>query len=423
MNQNECNELRDLLFAEHFPDKPQERLFRYLGVLPGDEGVDAVVHFAYASPAWTRAGFTMEPTSMLKYLIAKTPFNGKRISIKKHDYQHGGWTIPWGLTAKESSENFPTLVLVERGDGTVTGAVVRDPHTACFDYALADLYVEPAEIAELLESLASLETDEKWLSVYKESDVAAPSLQAALEASPETEHGQKMVLLYRGDEWLSTIWNNPETSRHPTQELKFLSLSDFYGTRASISKARRRSDLTAARACQTLTGDYAVLKSALEQAHIPTETDEYEQHPAVRALCSWWNTYAPEEMRYAGCFRVYHWDAENCIFTAGDPEEPALQADSLSECPSYALFENEGELSVAVQFFRGRTFNTEHPNGTQTYFANGETAWMIGTDPKDTDEAYYSIKGLRTVKRACWEAVRNAAMPEWAAQDGDYDDC
>jgi hypothetical protein len=410
MNQDQCNELRDILFAERFPSR--QRLYRYMAVIPGTErGVDAVLHYAYAPGVWEREGWKMGPDNFLKYLIDKTAYRAANIKVRFHDYLQDGWSMPWTLTAKDSSDNFPLLIAVERADGSITGAVMRDPHMTTTEPRVAGSWCEPQEVEELIALVRGLEVDDQLLSTYKERNLDAASLASAIAQMPETEAGQNHVLLYRGNEWFSGLWTNPEKSRRHGEGLDLHSVADFHGVRVSRAKFASRAGLSTAREKQTLVGDYAVLKQALERIHEGTGRD-YERNAAVLHLCGWWNTHAPEDMRSAGLFRVYHWVGADNTFTAGDPEEPAVQADQMAQCPTYALFEEEGHPTVAVQFFRGRSFNTEGPYGVQTYHPNGDEAWQIGCELHEVDEAYYSIAGLKSLK----------TIPTLAVSQGGWDE-
>src|SRR6185437_925447 len=401
LTNNECTHLRDLLFAMTFP---KERMFRFLAVVPGgDDEVEATVHFAYAPPVWDRAGRpsgTNNVATVLQEAIGATPYKGRRFALQFHEYMHGGWTLPWNITAKDSHDNFPTLVLLESDGGRVTGALMRNPHCYSVTPRLAGAYAEPHEVEALIEILARLDTDDLFMGWYKDYNITAESLDAAIAMAPETDAGQKAVLLYRSSEWLFGHWHNPTKSNPLTMELT--SVADFHGTRVSASKRKARSNIEPARDMKTLAGDWSVLDNVLGVlAESATDYEQhpegFEAHPAVAALCNWWNTYAPESARSARHFRLYVWDADNSTFMPGDPEEPAVQADALAHIPTYALFEKHGRPTVAVAFYRGRAFNTDLDGATQTYYANGEEAWDIGQPLDEVDEARYALRGLASL--------------------------
>lgn len=409
MDQNQCNDLRDLLFASRFQTNQKERMFRLLAVESGGVGdSEATVHFAYAPATWERAGYirgTNEVAAILKAAISETLFRERRIAIQFHDYLRYGWPISWTITAKDSSNNFPLLILRELANGRVAGVLMREGSFGSAEARFAAEYAEPDEAKQVLVELDSLSADECFLGTwYKECNIAADSLAAAIAATPETEHGQKHVLLYSGVEWLSGLWNNP--SKPHAMPISLNSVADFHGIRASEAKRCTRSGLEVTRLKQTIVGDYAVLDCVvgLLNPEDGQETTNYEEIPAVRSLCEWWNANAPEAMRSAAAFRIYTWEENDKIFVAGDPEEPAIQSDALAGDPSYALFESEGRPSVAVKFYRGRAFNTESEWGTQTYSANGEEAWQIGADIDEVDEAYYSVVGLRALQKSSLQA-------------------
>jgi len=393
----QCLELRDLLFAPLFPT--QERPFRRLAVLPGGgNNAQATVHYAFASPVWERAGYSdIDAGPFLDGLIADTAYASTKLQFQRHDYPREDWPIDWGLTAKESSDNFPLLILREVPGGKVTGALMRDSISSISDAHFASTCAEPEEALAEIFLLRSMAPGELYLRWYKESNIAPCLLEEAIAMTPETDAGQKSVLLYRDDEWVHGLWNNPKKSS-VLSGIEFTSIADYHGTRVSAAKRESRAGIGEAILNQTLPGDYSVLESAIQLID-NDEQQNNEDHPALRRLCDWWNTNAPESMRYAGVIRVYYWIEADRTFLPGDPEEPARQADGLAQIPTYAIFERPGNLSVAVVFFKGRAHNTEYHGGALTYFANGESAWDIGLDLDLVDEAHYSIIGLNSLSQ------------------------
>lgn len=403
MNQNQCNELRNLLFALRFPSGSKEGVFRYLAVLPrGDEHTAAVVHYAYASPAWERAGENSEPEAFIRKALAGTPYAAEKIAVQYHDYLRAGWHLPWDLTAKASHNDFPTLVVHRLPDGSVSGALMRDPKSGAMQEKVAGRYVEPSEVAGFIQALRKLAPNERYGAWFKDRNIDSRDLEELAATLPETDAGQKSVLIYQDAEWMSGLWNNPCRGGF-SPGLRLSSVADFHGTPVSAAKRATRSGLDAVRKQQTLVGDCAALQDAIDELCLDdmrTYSEDYEKSPAVAALCQWWNANAPAEMRHAALFRTYIWDAANQIFNAGDPEEPALQPSVLEDEGAFALFEMAGRPSIAVQFIRGRAFNTDTNGGTQVYYANGKPGMDIGMDIKEVDEAYYALKGIISVKRA-----------------------
>lgn len=392
--------LRDFLFASRFQKAPGESLFRYLAVEPG--GVDdsvATVHFAYAPPVWDRAGYDSSPADvmvLLTSLIAETPYRDQPIALACHRYLGTGWPIAWEITAKASFDNFPLLVLCEDETGKVDGLLMRDAHCCNVEGRLANAYVEPDEVRSLFAEVTSRPANEEILpGLYTDYSFKADSIDDALALTPETDGGQKNVLLYRGAEWLSGLWNNPAKPNAFPMEL--MSVADFQGTRVSAEKLRTRAGLDVATGKQTIPGDYCILEQALRllTPHDDDDGVDYEAVPAVRALCDWWNANAPEGMRSAAFLSTYLWAPERSTFIAGNPEEPALQAEMLAKTPAYAVFERQGCPTVAISFYRGRASNKESEGGTVTFYANGEEASTIGMDIHEVDEAYYALVGLR----------------------------
>ena len=301
------------------------------------------------------------------------------------------------MTAKASYNNFPTLVLREDEDGSVSGVLMRNPHCRDYRVSFANNFVEPHEVDDLIGELNDLLANERYMGLYKDCDISAISLDDAIAQTPETETGQKDVLVYRKFEWLSGIWNNPQKPN--AFPLKLSSVADFHGLRVSRAKRNTRVGLDVAKAKQTIPGDYDVLCSALRQ--LPkidaAEIGDYEAIPAIKMLCNWWNTHAPESMRPAALFRVYIWNQNRRTFIAGDSEEPALMAEVLAEIPAYAIFTRDGLPTVALNFYRGRSYNETHEGATHVFYANGEFGTDIGMDIAEVDEAFYALRGLRAI--------------------------
>lgn len=402
MNQKQCNELRDILFAAKFASGSKEGVFRYLAVVPGaDAYTAATVHYSYAPPSWERAGEKQDAETLLHNLIAHTAYAGERIALQFHDYLRNGWPLPWELTAKASHNDFPTLVLHELANGRVAGVLMRNAQVGRTMEKIADAFVEPAEVDRIIGDLRFLKPNSRYMSWYKDSNLDAASLDEAVASTPETDVGQKEVLIYREGEWLWGLWNNP--AKHENAEsLHLSSVADFHGTRVSAAKRATRVGLDGVRANKTLRGDCAVLTKALAllgHGDMKTYASGYEATPAVKLLCDWWNALAPAEMRHAAAFRTYTWAEADRIFVAGDPEEPALQAPVLAKEGCYALFEVDGRPPLAIQFHRGRAFNTVGNGGTQTYLVDGAEGMDIGMELSEVDEAYYAVKGLQAIHR------------------------
>lgn len=76
-----------------------------------------------------------------------------------------------------------------------------------------------------------------------------------------------------------------------------------------------------------------------------------------------------------------------------------MQANQAENLPSYALFDADGDRPmVLLWFLRGRRFNTGEGGGTMIYSANGQPAYDLGLDLAEVDEAYYSLRGLESIK-------------------------
>lgn len=302
--------------------------------------------------------------------------------------------------ASKEFPGYPELVLRETPDGRVRGVAMREMRSS-YHVRFAGEFVEPEDVDRGIELLRRLAQNDSYGTWKKEADVDAATLDEAIASTPESSVGQKFVLVYRENEWLWGIWNNPE---HPTRVpslagLRLSSVADFHGTRVSAAKRNARPGLDAVRTRQTLTGVYDVLEGAvclLEASRLrSSDKQDYEAHPAVSALCEWWNKHAPEGSREAAFARMYVWNETDRIFNACDPEEPAVQAHQAATWTSFALFEHSGMPTVLATFFRGRRFNQGDDHGFATIFtADGSEGTSIGLDVAEVDEAYYGLVGL-----------------------------
>ncbi len=400
MQDTQCLEIRDWLFNQHDRVTGTTRLFRYVAVVPNDsDGNNATVHYALARPVPITGTFAAEPDDIVRELLAQSPFRLAELQLAEHDVLKDSWPVKWRLTAKDSYSNWPVLVLYEREDKSVYGVVMRSPQLESNAMRFASLYCDPEEVGLILDLLMLMQPDDAFLGWFKESEIAAGDLEEALKATPQTDSGQKFVLLYRVDEWLSGIWN---ADRPAGERINLTSLADFHGLPVSLMKKRRRADLEQACDNQTIKGDYDALVRALAAAggEMPGAGSDCEGDPAVRILCDWWNGTAPNGMRHAGALRIYVWSDERRVFLPGDPEEPGLSAEVLATQPSYALFQEPGKPTVAVVFLRGREHNAALPNGsTQILFANGNPCCVIALPKTAVDEAFHSAQGLRAVRR------------------------
>lgn len=404
-------DLRDQLFAKRFQTGHNEQIFEKLAVMPGEaEGDEAVVHYSYAPPVWERSACNVDHYVFVSRLIATTTYKDRAISCMHHDYQRDEWPIDWSITARQSARDFPTLVLSEYADGSVKGVLVRQARSYTYVGFTSD-FVEPEEVEAGLKMLADLAPSQKYCGWFKDSCVSAESLEAAISMTAESPGGQKFVVLYRGMEWLSGIWNSPQKDSLLAGTFKLTSVADFHGTRVSKAKRASRPGLDEVRKKMAVPGSYPALQLALSLLtdSVPWSTfkQDYEANGAVRSLCDWWNVSAPDAMRSAGAFRVYRWNPGDMTFVAGDPEEPAMQANVAANLPSYALFEQMGKPTILVWFLRGRAFNTKESGGTMIYSANGEGAYDLAQSLEETDEAYYSLLGLESL----WVSARMVEQP------------
>lgn len=414
MDLNQRTELRDILFSCNFKMlhndiEYSENVFEFLSVEP-DENDPAltVIHYAFAKPVWDRANCTKDPDEYISEVIDKTPFANFELSTNYHDYLRFGWNRPWELTAKNDSRCFPTLVVYEKDDSSVTGALMSDCRGGeRTSIETADLYPEPEDALKIINFLRSLDVNTKYSCWYKKSNIDAKSLQEAIKDTPQTKAGQKNILLYKESdaEWFDCLWNQLSDDENEEEYIKtgglqIHSIADNDGITVSKKKLEKRNGIDIVIKNQAVEGDYDTFIKSLELIN-KSEVRWgrcYEKHPAITNLCEWWNTQAPEEMRFAAVFRVYAWDEENRMFIAGDNEEPSLSAEDMATQTSMSLFQREGQTTFAAIFFRGKKFNKAGGRfGTQTFRADGSVGWEIGLSINEVDESFYSAVGLKNL--------------------------
>lgn len=415
MTEQECVDLRDQLFANQFQmERLAENMFRFMAVVPGTgheiavlgttREIAAVVHFTFSPPVWERAGKNCDVSDViatLEKLVAETTYREKALRYEFHQHLGSGWPLPWAITAKGDFDDFPTLVLREHDDGSVCGVLMRDSHCSNTTVRMSNHFAEPHEVDDLLEDLMELAKNERFEDLlnswYKDCNIEASSLETAIAMTPQTKTGQKIVLIYRSNEWLSGIWNNP--SKPNAYPMHLTSVADFYGIRVSRAKRKTRSGIDLVIKNQTLGGDDVVLKQALALLQ-PTDGREehtnYEAIPAIKFLCDWWNANAPETTRFAACFRAYTWYPNRRIFLSSDSEEPARTAEQMAATPDCAVFECKGDPTIVFSFLRGAAYNTVENGSVQTYHAGGEPAYTYySSELHEINEAYYSLEALR----------------------------
>lgn len=397
LNLLECLELRDILFAAKLNNEYKESVFRYLAVIPAElEGGAPTLHFAFVPAAWHRARMdTSSSLDVVRTLLEMTPYRERQVQVQQVDYLRGGWALPWDLTAKDASNDFPTLVIKELADSSATGVLMSDSNTCGTGVTLADRYAEPLEAEEIVGILRALNPGMRYGGWWKVANIDASSVKSAMElAKARSPSEQQVVQLYRDNEWFTGLSSN--------SSMRMTSIADFHGTRISAAKKLKRSDLSVARKAQTLQGDYPALQAAVSVSmgeSMDDFADDYESAPSTRLLCAWWNQVAPVSHKSAATFRVYVWSSASSIFKPADSEEPAITAENLARSNSYCLFDSPEGLTFAITFMRGKEFNNFENGYTDVYFTNGDHACSIGQALSEVDEAYYAHIGLQRLQR------------------------
>lgn len=415
MTENDCQQLRDLLFANCLPSPLKIPVFRYIAVLPeqGEGGYDATVYYAYSLEDWHLGGCAWDDAqAYVASLIENTPFCGKRLFLRMHVHEEGSyWPIPWDMTLRDEAGDTQILVLVSHEDGDVSGALLRDLHSgdACLK-AIASTYAEPAETQQLLDEFEKLQPHDFWFfGIYFERKVRAEVRSADVDALGEimadSPSGSKYLLLYDTDhEWK---WGQVLAQGG---SLQLESLSDHYAIRTSEEKRSRRPGVGLVMANASLRGDYTLLQDAIRLLNHRVEYrgPDCEQDEAIRLLCDWWNATAPENYRDAGLFHLYCWDEQERIFLSGEHGEPARLASHLVASGPYAVFEKEGEPLVVVSFCKGRRHNQLVDGAVHSYSVNGETFHVYQDRALDSvDEVYLSWAGLKALRSRRWDIELN----------------
>lgn len=148
-----------------------------------------------------------------------------------------------------------------------------------------------------------------------------------------------------------------------------------------------------------LIGDWALLENAVSllEGDVAGGEPDYERYRAVRVLCDWWNTNAPESSQRAGCFFINELNhSGEGLLMLGNRDCPASHIEDYARAKGYALFEKPGFPTIAICFLRGRAHNTRTDCGsTLIHTADGEVYWEVGAPPEKINEAYYAISGLQ----------------------------
>lgn len=414
MDLNQRTELRDILFSCKFKmlhnnTEYSENVFEFVSVEPDEKDPElTVIHYAFAKPVWERANCKKDPDEYIAEIIDKTQFKQSNISLQYHNHLAHGWQRPWKLTAKDDSRSFPTLVVYQKNDGSVTGALMSDSRGGeRTSTEIADLYPEPEDAIKIINSLREMDPDSKYCCWYKVFNIDAKTIQDAIKTTPQSRAGQKNIVVYRESEgeWFYCLWNQLRDDENEEEYLKTgglqsYSIADRNGISVSKRKLDKRKNIDIVINNQTIEGDYDTFIKSLNliKGSEIRWGGCYEKHPAVTNLCEWWNKNAPETMRYAGIFRVYAWDEERRVFIAGDNEEPSLSAESMASQTCMSVFQREGKPTFVAVFFRGKEFNKAGGRfGTQTFRADGSDGWDIGMSIDEVDESLYTVTGLKNL--------------------------
>lgn len=331
--------------------------------------------------------------------IAASVIDGQHLSGNPHEVRayslQSNWPVAMGRT---TFAKWPLLVAVQTKNSGINGVWGWDLRRGSIAEAVATRAVEPEEAAEIIAAFASNRiTMAEIPGFYFQGEVHASSLDEALAQIPSSTSGQQHVLLYNGAEWESGVHNGPKTES-PGRLLR--PVSDYHAVRVSQEAMAGRKNLAHVQLHASLTGDYGELKEAVKLSRLGDPAFGYfGSHPAVQHLCQWWNSHAPLEMRSAGSFRLYVWDADKLTFIPCDPEEPPINAEEAAQRKGFAVFTAPDRPTVLAYFLRGREHDkvAEDGTGVTVFDTVGEEFWEMGCRRDEYDEAYYAVQGLRVL--------------------------
>lgn len=225
--------------------------------------------------------------------------------------------------------------------------------------------------------------------------VEGVDLASVLQEVSAAPGEQVMVLIYRDFDWWSGMWNNKGFDTPVTDaDLELSSVSAFYGTPMSEVVRNRRLGIEPVLEKAILKADYNILRQAMEYRSVTAKFGDFEAHPGVQLLASWWNNLAPEQLRSAAFAQFYVWDAENKFFQALDTEEPALSTEFMVGSGSLAVFHEDGGPVIVADFIRGRAHNL---SDTFVFRVDGSEFWDVGLAREEVDDAYYCAASLNSL--------------------------
>lgn len=396
MKKQELQDFQEFLFNKKLPENSygtQENFFRLLHLSNDNEAI--TINYSLSPGAWERSGRgTTFGNEYIQEIINESQF--KNLKCKFNQVFYKTWHFPWDLTSKESINNFPLLILIEKDNDSVDGVLMRNTHNQQIEKNIAEKYFEKSDVLNLIDELKDLPKNENFLSIYKDKNISANSLEETYPIIDYSEGQQAQILIYQNNEWL---FGTVEKDNAQYVNGNFFKVSDFYGLPASKQIINMREDIDSVVVNQTIPGDEEVIYKAIHQLNainqIPGITPE--DFPPFKTIWQWWNDNAPKNMKDARLFHIYIWNPENRLFIAGNDFEPANKPENISKIPTYSLFTLKNKLTVVIAFFKGEEHFKQIGNSVQTFYADGSEAWEIGGSINELNETYYCLSGLQKI--------------------------
>ena len=296
------------------------------------------------------------------------------------------------------------MILNVWADGAVTGAVMRSSTRMDLTVLIASTYTWPHEVIGFISDIAVMEPGDITHGLQrKQSRIQIHSLAAAVGQEYETTFCAFDVMIYYKGQW---YLGHPSLAELRSKKYipSFKRIGNLHELAADASSAAPLDTKFTALAGQTTSGCLKVLNQSLGFA-MGLDTDDAlyirdpQYTPAVKHLCNWWNSKAPEAYRNAGAFYVYQWSRHERKFMSCVKDIDDLTIDQLTEKGSYALFQLNTGLMVAVVFLCVKEAMIEMNGRVHVFLANGDPGYTYeavanqGTAAK-ANEARKSIAGL-----------------------------
>lgn len=298
----------------------------------------------------------------------------------------------------------PLMILNVWADGAVSGAVMRSSTNMDLTGLIATTYSRPHEVIGFISEIAVMEPGDITHGLQrKNSRIQIHSLSAAVGQEYEKTLCVFDVMIYYKGQW---HLGHPSLAELRAKKYipSFKRIDNPYQLATDNSSAQPLDTEFTALAGQTTSGCLKVLNQSLGFAMgLDNEDALYIRDPqytaAVKQLCNWWNCKAPEEYRNAGAFYVYQWSRHERKFMSCVKGIDDLTTEQLIEKGSYALFQLNAGVSVAVVFLCVKEAMIEMNGRVHVLLANGDPGYTYeavanqGTAAK-ANEARKSIAGL-----------------------------